>query len=139
MGPVFIWSTIEPSVAMVCACLPHLAPLARLARQTIFTSLHSHITKTGDTGRPPHSLTRSGQEFQRKTVFGNAGVKFDHGLAQMKRDANDDEIGLTNYVTSNQNFLKNSSVESFPEDYHRDHTITVQSSFAQAATSRASS
>lgn len=136
MGPVFIWSTIEPSVAMVCACLPHLAPLARLARQTIFTSLHSHKSKTGDSGRPPHSLARSGQEPQRKIIFGSSGVKFDYGLAQMKRDANDDEIGLTNYVTSNPNHTKNSSVESVSEDYHRDHTITVQSSFAQATTSR---
>ncbi|KAJ5984565.1 hypothetical protein N7481_006664 [Penicillium waksmanii] len=136
MGPVFIWSTIEPSVAMVCACLPHLAPLARLARQTIFSSLHSHKSKTGDSWRPPHSLTRPDQEPQRKIIFGSSGVKFDYGLAQMRRDANDDEIGLTNYVTSNPNHTKNSSVESVSEDYHRGHTITVQSSFAQATTSR---
>ncbi|CAI7650212.1 unnamed protein product [Penicillium manginii] len=136
MGPVFIWSTIEPSVAMVCACLPHLAPLARLARQTIFTSLHSQKSKTGDSGRPHHTLDRSGQEPQRKLIFGSAGVKFDYGLAQMKRDANDDEIGLTNYVTTNPNHTKNSSVESVSDYYHRDHTIRVQSSFAQAETSR---
>lgn len=136
MGPVFIWSTIEPSVAMVCACLPHLAPLARLARQTIFTSLHSQKSKTGDSGRPHHTFDRSGQEPQRKLIFGSAGAKFDYGLAQMKKDANDDEIGLTNYVTTNPNHTKNSSVESVSDYYHRDHTIRVQSSFAQAATSR---
>jgi hypothetical protein len=54
----------------------------------------------------------------------------------MKKDANDDEIGLTNYVTTNPNHTKNSSVESVSDYYHRDHTIRVQSSFAQAATSR---
>ncbi|EHA25632.1 hypothetical protein ASPNIDRAFT_141890, partial [Aspergillus niger ATCC 1015] len=32
MGPLFIWSSIEPSVAIVCACLPHLGPLVRLTR-----------------------------------------------------------------------------------------------------------
>ncbi|GKZ31974.1 hypothetical protein AbraIFM66950_000973 [Aspergillus brasiliensis] len=38
MGPLFIWSSIEPSVAIVCACLPHLGPLARLTRIRILSS-----------------------------------------------------------------------------------------------------
>ena len=125
-------------MAMVCACLPHLAPLVRLARQTIFTSLKSQRSKTGNSSGQNRSLGPSGQDSQGKVAFGSRGAKFDYGFAQMKRDANDDEIGLTNYVTVNHNHTKNPSIESVSDEYHRDHTITVQSSFAQATTSRPS-
>lgn len=136
MGPVFIWSTIEPSVAMVCACLPHLAPLVRLARQTIFTSLKSQRSKTGNSSGPHRSLGPSGQDSQGKVTFGSRGAKFDYGFAQMKRDANDDEIGLTNYVRTHQDHGKHSSLESISGEDDRHHAITVQSSFVQAVTPR---
>ncbi|KAI1068509.1 hypothetical protein LB507_004368 [Fusarium sp. FIESC RH6] len=32
MGPVFIWSDLEPCIAIVSACLPHLAPLRHVIR-----------------------------------------------------------------------------------------------------------
>lgn len=35
MGPVFIWTTIEPCVAIVCAYLPHLAPFSRQVHESV--------------------------------------------------------------------------------------------------------
>lgn len=36
MGNVFVWSTIEPSMAILCACLPTLNPVLQLVARTIF-------------------------------------------------------------------------------------------------------
>ncbi|OJJ42357.1 hypothetical protein ASPZODRAFT_77114 [Penicilliopsis zonata CBS 506.65] len=80
MGPVFIWSTIEPAVAIVCACLPHLAPLAQLAHRSILGSLHSE-THTG----PPSRQSRQ---------------------RPLKRNA-DDEVGLTTYPNRSRSTLRN--------------------------------
>ncbi|PYH75114.1 putative integral membrane protein Pth11-like [Aspergillus vadensis CBS 113365] len=38
MGNVFIWSSVEPCIGIVCACLPTLQPLLRYANQRIFGS-----------------------------------------------------------------------------------------------------
>ena len=38
MGNVFIWSSVEPCVGIVCACLPTLQPLLRYSIQRIFGS-----------------------------------------------------------------------------------------------------
>lgn len=94
MGPVFIWSTIEPSVAIVCACLPHLSPLTRLAHRSVSNSLyHSKESTTVASGRAQKLPSGSGHGVQRSNIFGN----LDYGLDQRKKNANDDEISLTNY------------------------------------------
>ncbi|PWY82709.1 integral membrane protein Pth11-like protein [Aspergillus eucalypticola CBS 122712] len=38
MGNVFIWSSVEPCIGIVCACLPTLQPLLRYTIQRIFGS-----------------------------------------------------------------------------------------------------
>ena len=35
MGDVFVWSTIEPSIGILCACLPSLQPLLRLTLNSV--------------------------------------------------------------------------------------------------------
>ncbi|RAH53751.1 hypothetical protein BO85DRAFT_462774 [Aspergillus piperis CBS 112811] len=58
MGPLFIWSSIEPSVAIVCACLPHLGPLAQ--RQDLLSFRLSCLPETlPKPGQGSLSLTQS--------------------------------------------------------------------------------
>ena len=100
MGPVFIWSSIEPSVAIVCACLPHLSPLARLAHRSIASSFHSKRSKYAS--GPGTGAGASVQGRSRRGTLGERGGKFDGyagGLGQRRKnaDASEDEISLTNY------------------------------------------
>ncbi|KAJ5170013.1 uncharacterized protein N7500_002796 [Penicillium coprophilum] len=134
MGPVFIWSTIEPSVAVVCVCLPHLAPLARLAHRSILSSLHSQRT-TGMSSEAPGGQSGSGQGLSRGKKTKSHGPTFDYGFDKMKKGANDDEIGLTNYVTVGPNGGIHPLHESV-EDVGHNHSIAVHSSFVQSASTR---
>ncbi|PYI31309.1 hypothetical protein BP00DRAFT_396487 [Aspergillus indologenus CBS 114.80] len=139
MGPVFIWSSIEPSVAVVCACMPHLAPLARLAHQTLASSFHSRRSTTESSGRPRKLPSGSRQGVQKGHRFSQRGPTFDFGLEQLKKTANDDEIGLTNYGTAGPNYMgKPSSIESVLEVDSRAQEIAVQSSFVQSSSLKSS-
>ncbi|KAL4995234.1 hypothetical protein BDV10DRAFT_175183 [Aspergillus recurvatus] len=118
MGPVFIWSTIEPSVAIVCACLPHFAPLARIAHRSILSSYNSHSQS-----RPGLSSNKS------RTFRSGSGVGQSHGhgrgsiLQRMNKGTDDDEIGLTNYVTAGNHGASADTVSQ----------IRVESTFVQAS------
>lgn len=136
MGPVFIWSTIEPSVAVVCACLPHLAPLARLAHQSILSSLHSQRSTAISSARLGGANSGSGQGLPKGNKTNNREPTFDYGVHQMKRSANDDEIGLTNYVTVGPNEGIHHSNDSVFEDIDQNRSIAVHSSLVQSASSR---
>ncbi|KXG53367.1 uncharacterized protein PGRI_004170 [Penicillium griseofulvum] len=132
MGPVFIWSTIEPSVAVVCACLPHLAPLARLAHRSILPSLNSQ--SAGISSERLGGQSSSGQGLQRNKI--SHGPKFDYGFDKMKRGAHKDEIGLTNYVTVGPNRGTHPSNDSLNEDIGHNQSIAVHSSLVQSASTR---
>ncbi|KAL3436150.1 hypothetical protein BDV09DRAFT_184527 [Aspergillus tetrazonus] len=118
MGPVFIWSTIEPSVAIVCACLPHFAPLARIAHRSILSSYNSHSHS-----RPGLSSNKS------RTFRTGSGVGQSHShrggsiLHRMIKGTDDDEIGLTSYVTAGQHGAFADTVSQ----------IRVESTFVQAS------
>ncbi|PWY77000.1 hypothetical protein BO70DRAFT_295136 [Aspergillus heteromorphus CBS 117.55] len=64
MGDVFIWSSVEPCVGIVCACLPTLQPLFRHTLQQLFGSrvgryLGSSANKPSDKGRSKTSVRKS--------------------------------------------------------------------------------
>ncbi|CAI7662057.1 unnamed protein product [Penicillium palitans] len=136
MGPVFIWSTIEPSVAVVCACLPHLAPLARLAHRSILSSYRSENSAIMPSERPRRPRGELEQGCHTASLSGSRGPTFDYGFDKLKRDAHDEEIGLTNYVTAGPNRGKHPSIESISEDLGHDDTIAVQSGFVQSTSPR---
>lgn len=78
MGPSFAWSSLEPSVAVISACLPTLAPLFR-------------INRIGSTSRGTPSggneLSKSGSKhFQLFSVNRAKGTGF---------QSDDDEVELT--------------------------------------------
>ncbi|KAJ5374129.1 hypothetical protein N7517_006135 [Penicillium concentricum] len=58
MGDVFIWSSVEPSIGIVCACLPTLHPLLRSFVARVFGS---------STGR--YAEPSSNQESAKKNIF----------------------------------------------------------------------
>ncbi|KAL4951907.1 hypothetical protein BDW69DRAFT_201095 [Aspergillus filifer] len=168
MGPVFIWSTIEPSVAIVTACLPHLAPLAKIAHHSISSSLGSKR----DTGATGQTGTRTGAgDSSRPRMFRSSGRGRSHpGLSTLgskvptfrpDQSADDDEIGLTNYVTAGSighgNGFGNGNghghrhrsrdgrgrgrgygEEAVSKDDSFETRITVRSSFEQASVSKGS-
>lgn len=139
MGPVFIWSTIEPSVAIVCACLPHLAPLARIAHRSISSSFRSHPSTTGkgtgSGGRargsgPGHG---SGHHHKGGSILGNKKQPFQHGFNRLDgsrdRGLDEDEIGLTNYVIAGNDNVSITPGYGPPVKGE----ITVKSSFVQSS------
>lgn len=134
MGPVFIWSTIEPSVAVVCACMPHLAPLARLAHQSILSSLHSQRSTAISSERLRGPNGGLGQGLQRGNKTNNCEPTFDYRFDKM-RSANDDEIGLTNFVTVGPNEGIHHSNDFVFEDIGHNRSIAVHSSLVQSASS----
>ncbi|TLD14587.1 hypothetical protein PspLS_11006 [Pyricularia sp. CBS 133598] len=84
MGPVFIWSAIEPCFAIVGACLPHLAPLRRTVRERLGYS-GDKSSRRGDVGV-------AGSKGSRNTPL-KRGSKGGH------RRLHDDDIGLTDIST----------------------------------------
>lgn len=132
MGPLFIWSTIEPGVAIITACLPHLAPLFKLATRKMTSDNSENTGAGGASGKPQRLGSWSG----RQKRSGNRAPNFDFGLTSLGTQAYDDEIGLTNFVGSPSDEGKNPLIASEPDDYNRDHSISVKSTFVQTSTKR---
>ncbi|PGH18122.1 hypothetical protein AJ79_00750 [Helicocarpus griseus UAMH5409] len=106
-------STIELAIGIVCACLPHLAPLAQKASARTSPSIRNKESSAGYGWR---SIGNTGPERQ---------PEFDFGANRLHGQKADDQIGLTNYVAAGGGARKPHSLESTPED----DSIVVQSSF----------
>ncbi|KAK7458278.1 hypothetical protein CaCOL14_006716 [Colletotrichum acutatum] len=151
MGPVFIWSAIEPSIAIVSACLPHLAPLRRLVRHKISSSLgHSSSNAGGGVGGGPSSNSAPWRLKSKQSASGGknsssqrgtGGAMFTYGGSRFNFGGgggdgklggeSDDEIGLTNRITAGSGGVKNLSTGSGSEENINGGSIVVQSSFVQ--------
>ncbi|KAK0376062.1 hypothetical protein CLIM01_06585 [Colletotrichum limetticola] len=147
MGPVFIWSAIEPSIAIVSACLPHLAPLRRLVRHKISSSLSHSSGNAGGGGPSSNSAPwrlkskqsasggkNSSSQNGTGALFTYGGSRFNFGGGggdgKLGRES-DDEIGLTNRITAGSGRVKNLSTGSGSEENINGGSIVVQSSFIQ--------
>lgn len=138
MGPVFIWSAIEPSTAIVSACLPHLAPLRRLVRNKISsTAGRSHGPSAGSAGTAPWRSKKSGTESQKGasagalfTIGGSRFSSFGGGDGRMKLDG--DEVGLTDRgVVTAGGGGKSVYAASGSDENVSSRASVVHSSFAQ--------
>ena len=130
MGPVFIWSTIEPAVALACACMPHLTPLAKIAGRTVMSSLPSQKSKSSsaNSSQPLNfgsGNSGSGNGARRSLVFHGRTPKstFDYGSKE------EDEIGLTNFVEVGEKDEKDVYGTSPDDTFNAVH---VHSSFEQS-------
>ncbi|RAL00830.1 uncharacterized protein BO80DRAFT_407194 [Aspergillus ibericus CBS 121593] len=121
LGPVFIWSTIEPGLSIVCACMPHLAPLVRLAHIKLSSS---HDSKSKPS-RPTHPSIPWRSRSGNARAFANNDFNF---------SGHDDEICLTNHVTTSASGRKPQSIESGEES--PEQAIVVHSTFVQSVSNK---
>ncbi|KAK1448259.1 hypothetical protein CCUS01_11842 [Colletotrichum cuscutae] len=147
MGPVFIWSAIEPSIAIVSACFPHLAPLRRLVRHKISSSLGHSSGNAGGEGPSSNSAPwrlkskQSASGGKNSSSQNGTGALFTYGGSRFNFGGgggdgklggeSDDEIGLTNRITAGSGRVKNLSTGSGSEENINGGSIVVQSSFIQ--------
>ncbi|PWY95944.1 hypothetical protein BO94DRAFT_581099 [Aspergillus sclerotioniger CBS 115572] len=117
LGPVFIWSTVEPGLSIVCACLPHLAPLVRLAHIKLSSSQDSKPSRPTHQSTPWRSRSGHAAKPSPKNKFNLSGY--------------DDEICLTNHVTTSTSLRKQQSIESVTEG-NQVQAIVVHSSLMQS-------
>ncbi|KAF2138879.1 uncharacterized protein K452DRAFT_311331 [Aplosporella prunicola CBS 121167] len=92
MGPVFIWSSVEPAIGIVSACLPTLGPLFHFARDRSYGS-----SSNNRSGYTPHTGASAG--WRNKS---NSGAQATFGGGRFFRDdktdtfvREEDEINLT--------------------------------------------
>ncbi|KAF5709794.1 pth11-like integral membrane [Fusarium globosum] len=96
MGPVFIWSDLEPCIAIVSACLPHLAPLRHIVRGKISSTFGSQDAKgTGIRSKESKSATSN----SKGPMFTYGGSRYFGGGDKLKLADHDDEVELTNRIT----------------------------------------
>ncbi|KAH9238752.1 hypothetical protein K456DRAFT_1746701 [Colletotrichum gloeosporioides 23] len=139
MGPVFIWSAIKPSVAIVSACLPHLAPLRHLVRNKISSSQRSNGQSGPSSASAPWRSGKGGTGGNSQkgagALFTYGGSRFNFGSGgdgRVKLDEEGDEIGLTNRITAGDDGVgKSMSAASGSDENINGRSIVVQSSFVQ--------
>lgn len=86
MGPVFIWSSVEPSIGILSACLPSLRPL------------WSHLRAKVSSYYPSHDDHQSRNTQESKT-FGAQKSPRSRGFKKIHLTREEDEISLTNIAT----------------------------------------
>ncbi|OBR14431.1 Pth11-like integral membrane protein [Colletotrichum higginsianum IMI 349063] len=137
MGPVFIWSAIEPSVAIVSACLAHLAPLRKIVRNKISSTQRSAQSGPSSNSAPWRSGKAAGNSSSQKGsgalfTYGGSRFNFGGGDGMLKLKGSDDEIGLTNRITGGRSGDgKTTTADSGSEDNVNGQSIVIQSSFVQ--------
>ncbi|KAK2017652.1 hypothetical protein LZ32DRAFT_635239 [Colletotrichum eremochloae] len=137
MGPVFIWSAIEPSVAIVSACLPHLAPLRHFVRNSISSTQRSAQSGPSGNNTPWRSdkLSSSSSKQGQGALFTYGGSRFDFGSGKrmVKLQESDDEVGLTTRVTGAPVSMNATAAGSVLENNESGKSVLVLSqSFFQS-------
>ncbi|KAK1982178.1 hypothetical protein LZ30DRAFT_749508 [Colletotrichum cereale] len=124
MGPVFIWSAIEPSVAIVSACLPHLAPLRHLVCNSI-----SSTQRSAQSGSDKVFGSSSQQGQGALFTYGGSRFNFDGGGRMVKLQESDDEVGLTTRLSGGPVNSKATAAYALMENNEHGKSIVVRSSF----------
>lgn len=138
MGPVFIWSSVEPSIGILSACLPNLRPLFRGIRQKTSSAERSSsadriIPSNGDapwrfSGNARHNAGTRGSSF--------GGSRFSFGGdGTLKLVEEEDEIHLTNRATGGSRMQEHGSTAS-EEESLPGHVIMIESRIEQSSCAR---
>lgn len=83
MGPVFIWSSVEPALGIVSSCLISLRP--------VFQRIYGHIFGSGTNSAAAHASGRSNGFNSRS---GNATIGGASSKSRCRGDLVDDEMAL---------------------------------------------
>lgn len=135
MGPLFIWSSIEPSVAIVCACLPHLGPLVRLTRIRILSGQGSKGNHRPFIGSPWQSSRRHEGQTHWQAGIQLSPPRHVRALSSTCGVA-EDEVGLAVHGTADMTAQHTPSLRSTSECPIPDHSIVVRSSLEQTVSYR---
>lgn len=112
IAPVYVWSSVEPFVGIICACLPTLSPLFKRIWNARKTQIGSSGAKFSDGA---HSMSID-------TIFGSRNKRNKlHGRLRP-----DDEIMLTTTAGTQTGTVMESHSE---EDVHEFRHIHVQRDF----------
>ncbi|KAF5650626.1 Pth11-like integral membrane [Fusarium sp. NRRL 52700] len=133
MGPVFIWSDLEPCIAIVSACLPHLAPLRHIVRDKISSTLGSEDAKGTGTGS---KQWKSAGSNSKGPMFTYGGSKYFGGGDKLKLADHDDEVELTNRITGGETLGQAASTHSSSAENVNRQGIHVQTSYTQQSEQR---
>lgn len=110
MSQAFIWSSVEPNIGIVCACLPTLRPLMRRVVPKWFSG--SSFNKSGS---GPNYGTDYSSRLRSQT--GDFYALTDRNAPN--KDKSDDEMGLTNNFHSDGHQPRASTGNSTaPEENH---------------------
>lgn len=95
MGPVFVWSCVEPYVGILCACLPTFAPLVRLFWNKVRGKDTDYVTPKQGTGlQSGNNLTSKAQKSSYRMSKASWNKLGDSG----SKLRGDDELELTNDI-----------------------------------------
>ncbi|KAF4973592.1 hypothetical protein FSARC_166 [Fusarium sarcochroum] len=133
MGPIFIWSDLEPCIAIVSACLPHLAPLRHIVRDKISSTFGSN--GGGQTGTGSKQW-KDGGSSSKGPMFTYGGSKYFGGGERLKLGDNDDEVELTNRVTAGPALGNAPSSSSSSTENVTKQSIHVHKSYTQTTERR---
>lgn len=111
MGPVFVWSCVEPYVGIMCACLPTFAPLVRIFWNKVRGKSANHRSdydvKNAQSNNTGNNLNRS-QKGSHWNKLGDSSSRL----------RNEDEVELTNDITGPQK-----ADSRLPQSKHSDDTV----------------
>lgn len=121
LGPAFGWSSLEPSIAIISACLPTFAPLFRGLRNKISNSSDNDETRSG-TG---YQLSRHASRLHSSQQVPNRPRSQSHFSVE------DDEAQLVHKSNFRQTIYQDSANEDNSEV---DHAITVKTQYSVVTT-----
>ena len=118
MGPVFVWSCVEPYVGILCACPPCFAPLVRVIWNKVRGKDTDYQTPNGGSNSAAlqsgtglaSKAQKNGYRLSKKNSawnkIGDGGSKF----------RGDDELELTNDITGGGNLGRSVQSKDSDED-----------------------
>ncbi|KAF4987560.1 hypothetical protein FGRMN_10312 [Fusarium graminum] len=113
MGPILIWSDLEPCIGIVSACLPQLVPLRHNIRSKISSTFASRREETADDNSHQLQQEPSGST---GPMFTYGGSRYFGGGDQSKFRPNDDEVELIHHVSAGSEAIKEHSTWSASTD-----------------------
>lgn len=123
MGPSMAWSSLEPMVAIISACLPTLAPLFRVSRDT-----ESSAKNSGSAGNDQSKMmgSQNGRYALSSNNRSNGG----------RMRLNDDEVELTCTAERGEHVTRLGTNGGNSDEEMEDGGIIVQTQVSVVATSK---
>ncbi|GKU03845.1 pth11 integral membrane protein [Fusarium langsethiae] len=130
MGPIFIWSDLEPCIAIVSACLPHLAPLRHILRQKLSSAFGAEGTGSGNDTVTGGKVWKDSGSNSNRPLFTYGGSKY-FGGERLRLGDHDGEVELTNRVAAGPGTANIRCGSSDSTEDGSKHEIHVQTSYTQ--------